>query len=189
MTRTIITIALLLAAVCAFAAEEAAPVFPVDVLEGEKGPYLMGPMTREAWLDFEPTLNDEYHDYLPADDQVRALSYLEQDITITCVLGTWCGDSRREVPRFWKLLDEIALPGLELVMVGVGRTDAPEALAWQADHGVTPGYRERFGIEYVPTFIVSVDGEELGRIIETPTVSLEADLAEILGVRPTPAWH
>lgn len=165
------------------------PVFEPARLEGEKGPYLIGPLTRDAWLVFEPDLAVEMADYEPSPDLVRALSYLRRDVTVTCVLGTWCSDSRREVPRFWKLLDLMDGPDLELVMLAVGRTDAPEAALWLEENGVAPGYRERFGIELVPTFIVTENGEELGRIVETPEISLEADLAAILGVSATPAWH
>ncbi len=91
---------------------EDAPTLQPTVLEGEKGPYMMGPVTREDWLAFEPDLQLAYDEYEPQPDLVRALSFLEQDATITCVLGTWCSDSRREVPRFWKLLDEMDHPGL-----------------------------------------------------------------------------
>lgn len=168
---------------------EAIPVFEPAQLEGEKGPYLIGPITRAAWEGFDPDLAAEYDAYEPAPDLVRALSYYEGDATITCVLGTWCHDTQREVPRFWKLLDQAGAPGIELLLIGVGRTDAPEALVWKEDHGVRPGYRDRFDVTLVPTFIVTEDGLEIGRIVETPEVSLEADLAAILGVQGTPAWH
>ena len=35
-------------------------------------------------------------------------------------------------------------------------------------------------IEELPTFIVSIDGREAGRIIETPKRSIEEDLLEII---------
>jgi len=188
MRRTVTLLSLLLAAVAVTAAEVPPPFAPT-VLEGEKGEYLIGPVTREAWSDFDERLAEEAAAYEPSPDLVKALAYVPRDVTVTVVLGTWCSDSRREVPRFWKLLDQADMEGVTLVMLAVGRVDAPESRAWREAHGVTPGYRERFGIEYVPTFIVTEDGEELGRIVETPEVSLEADLASILGVRATPAWH
>jgi len=193
MNRTLpVALLLVLCATVLSAGQDALPTPPVfepAQLEGEKGPYLIGPLTRDGWKAFAPELQPEYADYEPSPDLVRALSYSRRDVTITCVLGTWCSDSRREVPRFWKLLDLIDVPDLELVMLAVGRTDAPEAAVWLDDNGVAPGYRERFAIEFVPTFIVTEDGVEIGRIIETPEISLEADLAAILGVQATPAWH
>ncbi len=165
------------------------PAFEPARLEAEKGPYLIGPLTRDGWLAFEPDLAAEIAEYEPSPDLVKALAYTKHDVTVTCVLGTWCSDSRREVPRFWKLLDLMDVPDLELVMIAVGRTDAPEAVLWLEENGIAPGYRERFDIELVPTFIVTENGEEIGRIVETPEISLEADLAAILGVSATPAWH
>jgi len=179
-------------AVSAFADEqkiETAPAFVADQLEGEKGPYLIGPITRESWLEFDPGLKDVADSYAPSPDLVKALSYYPDDIEITCVLGTWCSDSHREVPRFWTLLDRADMPGTTFTMLAVGRTDAPEALVWEADRGVVPGYRDLFDIELVPTFVVSKGGHEIGRIVETPEISLEADLAAILGLRAEPAWH
>lgn len=189
MLRRLLLLAVLVSAVAAAASDTAPPPFAPARLEGEKGAYLIGPVTREAWLAFDPDLSQEIADYEPSPDLVKALSYLRRDVTVTVVLGTWCSDSRREVPRFWKLLDQADMQGVTLVMLAVGRADAPEAAAWEQEHGVTPGYRARFDVELVPTFIVTEDGKELGRIIETPEVSLEADLAGILGVRATPAWH
>jgi hypothetical protein len=37
-----------------------------------------------------------------------------------------------------------------------------------------------YDIERVPTFIIYKEGKEIGRIIETPVQSLEADLQKIL---------
>jgi thioredoxin 1 len=191
MKRFMLMMVMLLGVVALSQAAEpkAAPAFEADKLEGEKGPYLIGPLTRDAWLEFAPELKEEAVAYIPSPDLVKALSYYPDDVTVTCVLGTWCHDSQREVPRFWSLLDKAAAPGIMFTMIAVGRNDAPEALIWEGDHGIVPGYRNRFDIEYVPTFIVSNNGVEIGRIVETPEVTLEADLANILGLRADPAWH
>jgi hypothetical protein len=158
-------------------------------IEHEKGPYLIGPLTRVAWSAFAPELEPGAASYQPSPDIVEALAAAGREVRIVCVLGTWCSDSRREVPRFWKVMAACGLPPESLQMLAVGRADDPAAAAWEAQRGLEPGYRARYGVELVPTFIVYEDGLELGRIVETPVVSLEADLAAILGVRATPAWH
>ncbi len=158
-------------------------------IEHEKGPYLIGPLTREAWSGFAPELAPEAASYQPSPDVVEALAALDRDLRIVCVLGTWCSDSRREVPRFWKVMEACGLPPASLQLLAVGRADDPAAAAWEQTRGLTPGYRARYDVALVPTFIVYEGGLELGRIVETPAVSLEADLAAILGVRATPAWH
>jgi len=164
-------------------------VAAADLIEHEKGPYLVGPLTREAWSAFAPELAPEAASYQPSPDVVEALAGLDRELRIVCVLGTWCSDSRREVPRFWKVMEACGLAPESLEMLAVGRVDDPAAKAWEESRGVVPGYRDRYGVQLVPTFIVYEGGLELGRIVETPTVSLEADLAALLGVRATPAWH
>ena len=48
-------------------------------------------------------------------------------------------------------------------------------------HKKTPeNYEEGMNIEKIPTFIFFKHGQELGRIIEKPKVSLEHDMLEIL---------
>jgi thiol-disulfide isomerase/thioredoxin len=183
----ILTLLLGLQAV-AVAAESDTPS-PAQILSGEKGEYLIGPLTRPQWEDFEPDLLSEYADYLPAPDLVDALVYGSHGIEIVCVLGTWCSDSRREVPRFWKIQDAMRDKAVAMKMIAVGRTDAPEAMIWAQDNNVIPDTRTRFDVTYVPTFIVMDGDVEIGRIIETPEVSLEADLATILGLTPSPKTH
>jgi len=160
-----------------------------DTVHTAKGVELIGPLTRDQWLAFAPALRQEYRDYRPQQDLIDALAAAPREVTLVCVLGTWCSDSRREVPRLWKVLDDAANPGFTLLMFAAGRGDDTAAAAWEKSHHVTPGYRRRFGVERVPTLIVLEDGRERGRIVETPEVSWEADLARILDVKPSPRWH
>lgn len=92
-----------------------------------------------------------------------------EGVSVITVLGTWCGDSRREVPRFVKILKEINFPDDQIKFICVDRTkDAFFMDITEMD------------IKLVPTFIIIRDGAEIGRIIETPIVSLEQDLIDIL---------
>jgi thiol-disulfide isomerase/thioredoxin len=81
----------------------------------------------------------------------------------------WCGDSKRELPRFLKIADEAGFPPARITLYSLDRTK-------KSPDGMTA----RYGIEYVPTFIVLKDGAEVGRITESPKVSVEADLLTIL---------
>lgn len=112
---------------------------------------------------------------------VEQLSKVEFPVGILCVLGTWCGDSVREVPRFVKLLNVIENENFKLKMIAVGRRDNELASAWEKQNGYKDGVRAKYGIEFVPTFIFYKKGVEIGRIIETPEISLEQDMAQILG--------
>ncbi|MEK7671115.1 MAG: thioredoxin family protein, partial [Bacteroidota bacterium] len=85
------------------------------------------------------------------------------------VLGTWCSDSKREVPRFLKIVDLSLIPPAQIQFYGVDRTK-------KSSDGVT----DRYKIERVATFIFLKRGEEVGRIVESPKNSLEEDMLAIL---------
>jgi len=92
-----------------------------------------------------------------------------ENITIKVVLGTWCSDSRREVPRFIKILEYIKFPieNLKMICVDRNKKDLSNEV-------------ESLDIKLVPTFIIRKGEKEIGRIIETPVKSLEEDLLIIL---------
>jgi thiol-disulfide isomerase/thioredoxin len=112
---------------------------------------------------------------------VDELSKVDYPVGIICVLGTWCGDSVREVPRFVKLLNAIDNKNIKLKMFAVGRKDNELASAWEKQNGHEVGVRAEYEIKFVPTFIFYKKGVEIGRIIETPEISLEQDMAQIIG--------
>jgi thiol-disulfide isomerase/thioredoxin len=100
-------------------------------------------------------------------EKLKEISY--EDLTIKIVMGTWCPDSRREVPRFMKILEMWGFPSEKVTFIGVDNTkNAPVG-----------GYDE-LGIERVPTFIIMKNKIEKGRIIENPVTSLEQDMLNIL---------
>ena len=111
-----------------------------------------------------------YEEYQPIPDVIEKLgSVKNDDLSIVTVLGIWCPDSRREVPRFMKILDLMKFPGEKMTFIGVD------------NEKVSPlGDYDKLGIERVPTFIVYKNKIELGRIIENPIASLEQDLLDII---------
>jgi len=94
-------------------------------------------------------------------------------ISIEIFLGSWCGDSKREVPRFLKLLDEIKFNMANTKMICVGGSDS---LYKQSPQGEEKGK----GIFRVPVFIIYKNGVEINRINEYPAMSLEKDFLSIL---------
>ena len=101
--------------------------------------------------------------------------------TYEVFLGTWCGDSRREVPRMEKIFSEMGIDMSNVLIVTLDRDK------------ISPnGEQEGKDIRYVPTLIVSKDNQEIGRIVESPsseTATLESDLFEIsLGIPPIPNY-
>ena len=93
----------------------------------------------------------------------------KEDLTIRIVMGTWCPDSRREVPRFMKILDLWKFPADKVTFIGVD------------NEKLSPiGGYDKLNIQRVPTFIIMKNNVEAGRIIENPVTSLEQDMINIL---------
>jgi hypothetical protein len=84
-------------------------------------------------------------------------------------LGTWCSDSRREVPRFLALADSTGMTPNDYTLYALDRKkSSPE------------GLERQYNIDRVPTFILLRGTKELGRIVETPKTTLEGDFLDIL---------
>lgn len=102
-------------------------------------------------------------------EQLPARLYLP-GITITVIFGTWCDDSQREVPHFLKILQATKFPADHLTLIAVNRQKQ------------APGVDQLLplDVQRVPTIIVFMEGKEIGRIVESPTTTLEQDLNSIL---------
>ncbi len=140
--------------------------------EGTGREILLGYADRNG-LSVEPYstwFEEEYDQYQP-DEAVLEKIHPDklEGITITMILGTWCPDSRREVPRFYKILDMISFNEARMQVICVDtRKQAP---------GIDLAALE---LEYVPTFIFFRSNTEIGRIVEMPLESLEKDMLSIL---------
>lgn len=111
-----------------------------------------------------------FSDYHPDQAFIEELRKIDiSDLTVTIVLGTWCPDSRREVPRFMKIAETWGFPEGKIRFIGVDINK----VAPLADYA-------ELGIERVPTFIFYEKNSEKGRIIEVPVTSLEQDTRNIL---------
>lgn len=105
----------------------------------------------------------------PDPEASQALASVDPGARVDVFLGTWCGDSRREVTRLWSALDQAGDLPFEIRYVGMDRAkEAPDGLADGAD------------IEYVPTIIVYRDDSEVGRIVESAPEGIEVALLALL---------
>ncbi len=133
---------------------------------------LYGYCTPDAFKSsiFEGWFNYEFDGYAPNAEILKNLNPLIDGVKIRIVLGTWCGDSQREFPRFMKILSQLEpIDGLTLEIICVNRSKTAEEI------GIQAGY-----VDFVPSFIVFVNGIEKGRIIEIPQITLEEDLLNLL---------
>ncbi len=144
-------------------------------------PMLIGLSQRsdyEQRKEFKEWFKEEYESYVIDEETLSLISAIEYEIKIECFMGTWCEDSRREVPRFYKILDQIKFNEKNLKIVSVDKGK------------VSPGGEEKGkNIHHVPTMIFYSQGQELGRIIEYPVGTLEEDVVDIMfGNPPTPNY-
>ncbi len=107
--------------------------------------------------------------YNPANVYIKKLEEKIDGVEITIVLGTWCSDSQREVPRFYKVLNEAGYNDKRVKVIAVDKNK--EAIVVDI---------KDMDIKRVPTFIIYKDEKEIGRIVETPKKSLERDLWKIV---------
>ncbi len=95
------------------------------------------------------------------------------DYTLTVFMGTWCGDSKRQVPRLIKILETVNYPMEQLTIIGVSRK--PDMYKQSPQHE-----EAGLNIHRVPTIIFYKDGKETNRIVEEPVESLENDILNIV---------
>jgi hypothetical protein len=167
--KTSITIIILVAATLKAGSQEVNKIIFDEKAEQD---ILYGRCTQAAFTDpmFDSWYSFEYNGYAPKSAVISQLNTLINGVAIKVILGTWRGDSHREVPRFLKIISLLETNErmiIELICVNRSKT-AVEA-------GVPEGY-----VEFVPTFIVSRNNVELGRIVETPIATLEEDLLNLL---------
>ncbi len=129
----------------------------------------VGPVTRET-VEAAPEWVQAEVDAKPDPEAAKALAAVEPGAEVTVFLGTWCSDSRREVPRFWKALDTAGggVP-FQIRYIAVDRQKKEPA-----------GDLAQEGVRYLPTFIVRRGGQEVGRVVETSPKGIESDLLALL---------
>jgi len=128
----------------------------ITSLDLQKGPYA-------EWY------NEFSNDYQVDNTSLEGLNRLMEGVEVKIVMGTWCHDSKREVPRFYKIFSTRNIPEAQVEMIALNRKkQSPNAEIYN------------MAITNTPTFIFYKNGEELNRIVETPVESLEKDLVKIL---------
>lgn len=142
-----------------------------DTVPYEESVILLGKANRKG-LEIKPFkawFNVSYEDYKVDSETLEKLKQLLKDVKITVFMGTWCEDSQREVPHFYKILDDSGFNESKLNLITVSHEKTtPE------------GFEKGKNITNVPTIIFYKNEKELGRIVEYPIESLEKDMFAIL---------
>ena len=111
-----------------------------------------------------------YDNYTPDQKIVQKIKKKLNNISIKSFIGSWCHDSKRELPRFYKIM-ELAGFDLENNFKMIGITIGKK----------TPtNLQKGFAIKHTPTFIFFRDGKEIGRFVEHSKKTIEKDILKIL---------
>lgn len=153
---------------------------PVNVIVNDPDdgtPYIQGYATRDA-LNQNPFCDwfgYQYNAYTPdfAGLNPEAMKQALKNTDVVVFMGTWCGDSQREVPRLFKVLDALGVPETRVKIICLDGTKQ-DPLAYQSQQH----------IHHVPAIIFAKDGKELARITESPQLSMEVDMAQIIAAQP-----
>ena len=147
--------------------------------EGEK--MLLGKVSH---ADFKsdslfPWMSENFKAYKPDSITLIELKKELKGVYIKAFMGTWCEDSQREVPHFYKILKSIGINEERIEIVAVSH-----------DKDTPQGYEKDLNIGYVPTFIFYKQEKELGRFVEyAQRATLEEDILTIVTNKPyTPAY-
>ena len=132
--------------------------------------------TREgitSFPEFKESYDGNYAAYKPDSTSFASLTNLLKDKKITIVLGTWCGDSKFQVPHFLKIMDALKIGADNVTYICVDGNK-------KAENGLIDNMK----ITNVPTFIFTdKKGVEVARITERPQETLEKDMLIALSVK------
>ncbi len=108
--------------------------------------------------------------YAPDTAAVSAMETNKNKVRYVVFGGTWCGDTKNILPKFFKLQETSGVPDANISFFAMDRSKKTIGNVGDA-----------FNITNVPTIIVMKNGKEVGRVVEYGTSGkFDKDLAEIL---------
>lgn len=151
-------------------------LFIVEQAQAQKAPDLLGACTFDQLLKepYASWYNQNISAYQPNGEILTQLQKTDlSKYTMKIFFGSWCGDSKRELPRMIKVLEQVSFQKNNITLIGV---EDSLALYKQSPQHEEAGQ----GIYRVPTFVIYKGDKEIGRIVESPAETLERDLLKIV---------
>ncbi len=140
-------------------------------------PFLLGKIEKSGLEgeNYASWFNKNYDDYQPNKNLINDISSKLKPYSITLFMGTWCGDSKQEVPKLYKVLEASNFPMEQLTVIAVsGKSNMYKQSPKHEEAGLN--------IHRVPTVIFYKNGKEINRIVEHPIETFEADIQNIITV-------
>lgn len=138
-------------------------------------PFLLGKINKEGLTSehYNDWFSKNYNDYKLNTTLIEAIKSKLSEYQIILFMGTWCGDSKKEVPRFYKILEACNFPEDQLTVIALNRKS--DMYKQSPNH-----YEAGLNIHRVPTFIFYKNRKEVNRIVERPVETLEDDILNII---------
>ncbi|MBC3538388.1 thioredoxin family protein [Rufibacter sediminis] len=132
---------------------------------------LIGPSDRVAYESepYSKWFHPAYQRYTPNAKIMEELQPMLENVSIRAYTGSWCMDSQRDLPRFYKVIDQAHFPHARFSVVNL-----------REDKTSPNGEEKSANITAVPTFILYRDGKEVGRIVESAYPTIEMNMLTIL---------
>ena len=148
----------------------------VESIIGEEGETILIGYVNRTNLnlpEFQTWFKPEYENIKIPEGWSANYLPLAENLEFKLFLGTWCGDTQRELGSMFKLLDLLGISEDRIEMYSISEyKDSPL------------GYEKEYDILNIPTLIFIEDGNELNRIVEFPVESLVEDFSKILKKLP-----
>ena len=151
------------------------PILNQQIISESGQSMLLGHCSISAYKN-EPFANwfiPNFDNYIIDSATIEQIKPLLKKKKMDLFMGTWCGDSKQEVPRIIKILLAAGMDTSNLSIIAVGNgVDMYKKSPQGEEIGLN--------IRRVPSLIVYEKKKEIGRFIEYPVVSIEKDLLRIL---------
>jgi thiol-disulfide isomerase/thioredoxin len=177
---TVIAISIFVLAACTpkMATQQTQPV-NIEIIDKRGNLILLGKSTRErlAQPPFDVWYTKNFEAYTIDSSTANQIKPLLKNKQFLLFMGTWCGDSRREVPRIYKILDYCGVKPSQIQLINLNNSDTA--------YKQSPGHEEQgLNIRRVPTLLLLEKQHEVGRMVESPITSLEKDILAIVTGQP-----
>ena len=166
---------LVLAALVILSAQSVFAQAPEVILENDGTKILKGFVTKQILVNDSAFswFTENQKAYTPYAASLQALKNKKDSVRFLVFGGTWCGDTKTILPKFFSLSEAAGISQDQITLLGVDRSKK-----------TIQHLSEAFNITNVPTIIVLKDGKEIGRVVEYGKSGMfDKDLGEILSAR------
>ena len=153
---------------------------PSVVPQKDRSGHLVGVINMEILLEspFSNWFRPRHKAYRIQTMNLKKLKVLFKDVKIKVFMATWCKESKARVPILIKILDVVDFDFNDLQLIAVDkRKKTPEKL------------EKGYDLIRIPTFIFYRNDTEIGRFVEDPRTTIEADIIKILKGKPYKPSH